>query len=80
MTLQVDNLDATQTFVGQIERRQSEEMAWSVSTIGDFAEIPASGSVTADLDVVGTGFIRLVGTMSGAGGDVAIAARLGVRK
>lgn len=80
LTMQVDNLDGSQTFTGTIERRVSEQMTWSQSTIGDFAGIAAGGSATADLDVSGTGFLRLVGVMSGAGGDVAVSTRKGARK
>jgi hypothetical protein len=80
LTVQVDNVDGSQTFVGAIERRVSEAMQWSPSTIGDFAGIGPGDSVTADLDVTGTGFIRLVGYMSGAGGDVHVCARKGQRK
>lgn len=91
LSMQVSNLDATQTFTGTIERRLSEAQGWSTSTIGDFASIPAAGSVdpttgvpldsvTADLDIRATGFLRLVGQMSGAGGDVAVVVRNGARK
>lgn len=80
LTAQVTNLDPSQTFTGVIERRVSEDMDWSSSTIGDFAGIPPAGtvdangapldSVTVDIPVNGTGYLRLVGVMSGAGGDV----------
>jgi len=80
LTMQVDNLDGSQTFTGVVERRVSDTMDWSESTLGDFAGIATGGSVTADIDVTGTGFLRLVGTMSGAGGDVAVCVRKGQRK
>lgn len=84
VTLQIDNLDGTQTFSGTVERRLSDAAEWSPSSIGDFSSIAPAGSagdsVTADLDVSGTGFLRLVGTMSGAGGDVAYVIRIGARK
>lgn len=90
VTLQVQNLDAVETFRGYVERRQSTAMGWSLSTLGDFAGIPPAGStdsdgnptdsVTADLDVSGTGYIRIVGVMTGTGGDVAVCARKGYRK
>lgn len=91
LSLQVDNLDATQTFTGVIERRLSTAQGWATSTLGDFSSIQAAGttdpttgapldSVTADLDIRATGYLRLVGVMSGAGGNVAVVARKGHRK
>lgn len=70
-TLQLDNLDATQVFSGVIQRKMRLESAWADSTLGDFEAVGPLAGVVADLDVSGTGYIRLVGTMSGAGGDVA---------
>lgn len=72
LTVQVDNLEGAQTFAGTIQRRLSEDMEWATSTIGDFANIPAGQSVVADLDVRGTRWVRLVGTMDGAGGNVRV--------
>lgn len=90
VSMQIQNLDATQTVRCYVERRQAEGMAWGVSTIGDFSSIPPAGSVdsdgnpldapTADLDVTGTGFLRVVGVASGAGANVAVSYRKGVRK
>lgn len=91
LSMQVDNLDATQTFTGTIERRLATSQGWATSTIGDFASIQPAGtvdpttgvpldSVTADLDIRATGYLRLVGQMSGAGGDVAVVVRKGARK
>lgn len=78
-TLQIENLDATQTFTGFVERRQDTTMGWSRSTLGDFADIAPLSSVAADLDLTGTAYLRVVGSMSGAGGDVRVASRQGVR-
>ena len=69
-SLQVDNLDGAQTFAGTIERRVADTGAWAPSTLGDFSIVAAGPSVMADVDVAGTADSRLVGTMSGAGGDV----------
>lgn len=91
LSVQLDNLDATQTFSGAVERRLSSAAGWSTSTIGDFGNIPPAGttdptsgvpldSVTADLDIEATGYLRIVGYMSGAGGNVAVAVRKGNRK
>lgn len=78
-TVQIENLDGSQTFSGTVERRQSTDLGWSPSTIGDFASIAPGQSVTADLDLTGTAYLRIVGTMSGAGGNVVVASRQGVR-
>jgi hypothetical protein len=80
VTMQLDNRDASQTFNGTIERRQSPQAEWAPSTLSDFSGVGPLSSVVADLDVSGTGFMRLVGTMSGAGGDVATCTRVGARK
>ena len=87
VTMQIRNLDPTQTFRGVVERRQSPEMEWSTTTVGDFNSIPPAGtvdadgnpldSVTADLPVAGTGFLRVVGLMDGIGGDVSTCTRKG---
>lgn len=39
VTLQIDNLDGTQTFSGTVERRLSDAAEWSPSSIGDFSSI-----------------------------------------
>ena len=91
LCVQVDNLDATQVFTGTVERRLSSAAGWSTSTVGDFASIQPAGtvdpttgvpldSVTADLDIRATGYLRLVGQMDGLGGDVAVVVRKGPRK
>ena len=91
LSMQVDNLDATQVFTGTIERRLSTAMGFSTSTIGDFGSIQPAGtvdpttgvpldSVTADLDIRATGYLRLVMQMDGAGGNVAVVVRKGTRK
>jgi hypothetical protein len=72
LTLHVTNLDATQTFSGTIERRQYDGQAWAASSLGDFAAVGPETAVMADLDVSGTAFIRLVGLMDGAGGNVSV--------
>jgi hypothetical protein len=91
LCLQLQNLDGAQTFTGTIERRLATAAGWATSTIPDFSSVPPAGtvdpttgapldSITADLDIEATGYIRLVGQMSGAGGNVAVVARKGQRK
>lgn len=84
-TLQVQNLDASQVFAGFLQRKVAGELGWSTSTMPDFSSIQPAGSldgdgnpidaVTADVDVEGTAELRLVGRMSGAGGDVSVSVR-----
>jgi len=91
LCMQVDNLDPTQVVTGTIERRLATSMGFSTTTIGDFASIQPAGtvdpttgvpldSVTADLDIRATGYLRLVMQMDGLGGDVAVVVRKGPRK
>lgn len=91
LCMQVDNLDPTQVVTGTIERRLATSMGFSTTTIGDFASIQPAGtvdpttgvpldSVTADLDIRATGYLRLVMQMDGLGGDVATVVRKGPRK
>ena len=80
VTAQVDNLDAAQSFVGIVERRQAAEASWAPSTLTDLSCVLPLSSVVVDLDVSGTGFLRIVGTMSGAGGNVRVCVRKGTRK
>jgi hypothetical protein len=74
VTVQVVNLDVTQTFVGVVYRKKSGMSAWAPSTMPDFASIGPLTSVMADLDVEGTDLLEIRGTMSGAGGDVEVGA------
>lgn len=75
ITIQLENLDGTQTFVGTVQRRLASTNTWAASTLGDFEAVAPGTSVVMDLDARGTGDLRLVGTMSGAGGNVQVTAR-----
>lgn len=85
VTVQVQNLDATQTFSGSLLRKVAGALGWSTSTMGDLASISPAGtldgagnpldSVTVDVDVEGTAELAVVGFMSGAGGDVSVSVR-----
>lgn len=90
LTVQIQNLDGSQTVRGYVQRRQSDSSGWGVSTIGDFGSISPAGTVdgdgnpldapSADLDITGTGFLRIVGVSSGAGAQVRVTYRAGLRK
>jgi len=71
-TLFVENLDASQTFSGAIERWMVAGQTPAPQVSDEFTSISAGASVMADLDVRGTSYIRLVGTFSGAGGNVSV--------
>lgn len=85
VTLQVDNLDATQVFSGFLRRKVGSAMASATSSMPDFSAIQPSGStdsdgnptdsVVADVDVEGGAELELYGRMSGAGGNVRWSAR-----
>lgn len=74
LTVQLENLDASQTCSATVHRKVSGASGYAVSTLGDFSSIAALDSVCADLDVRGTASIRIYATMSGAGGNVRVSA------
>jgi hypothetical protein len=84
-TVQVQNLDPTQTFSGVIRRSVSELMKSATSTLPDFISILPAGSLDAtgnpldvvvcDVDVEGSAVLSLVGFMSGAGGNISYSVR-----
>lgn len=84
-TVQVQNLDPTQTFSGFIRRGVAAGMALATSTLPDFVSILPAGSVdgsgnpldvvVCDVDVEGSAVLSLVGFMSGAGGDISYSVR-----
>jgi len=75
LTVQITNTDGSQTLVCSVYRRQYSSQAWALSALSDFALLAAGQSVVADLDVSSTGFIKITGYMSGAGGDCVCSAR-----
>lgn len=90
LTVQIQNLDATQTVRAYVQRRINDAFGLGTSNIGDFTAIQPAGSVdgdgnpldapVADLDVTGTGFIVIEGVASGGGANVRVAYRKGNRK
>lgn len=72
LTIQLVNTDGTQTFNGTVQRRTYGETTWSDSSLPDFQGIGPGSSVMADIDVRGSAYVRLVGTMSGVGGNVRV--------
>jgi hypothetical protein len=74
VTIQVVNLDATQTFVGIVYRRKAGMSAWAPSTLPDFSSVGPLASVMVDIPVRGTDELELRGTMSGIGGNMQVGA------
>jgi len=86
VTVQIQNMDATQTFSGYVRRSAVVAGLTSApSSMPDFLGIAPAGSldangnptdvVVADIDVEGSGLLSIVGFMSGAGGNVQYTAR-----
>lgn len=76
LTIQVTNASGdAQTFVGAVYRRLDSSQLWALTTISDLASIADATSVVVDLDVRGTGQIKIAGSLSGAGGNMIITAR-----
>jgi hypothetical protein len=73
VTVQITNNDGSQTFSGTVYRRLNG-MAFAPSTLADFVAVAAGDSVVADLDTEATEELEIRGTMSGAGGNVTVAA------
>lgn len=82
VSIQVENLSATETFYGIIRRSNASGNAMSPSTIGDLRGVPPLGtlgpdgedisSVTVDVSVPANSQLDVLARMTGAGGDVRI--------
>jgi len=70
VAVQLVNTDGSQTFNGTVYRRTAAETTYAPSTVPDFAGLAPGSSVMADLDVRGSAYVQLRGTMSGIGGNV----------
>lgn len=75
VSVQVDNLDGSQTFSGNVKRRLGSSMLYARSSIPDLDTILPGESAVVDLDVTATTDLKISGSMSGAGGNVKITAR-----
>jgi hypothetical protein len=84
LSLQVENLSATETFTGYVRSRLSPNIGMAVSTLGDLNSIPPSGTVGPNgedlsrvlvtLDLPANAEVDVVGLMTGLGGDVRVTA------
>lgn len=80
VTLQVQNLDATQVCEGYVRRRVAQGLTSAVSSLPDFVAIQPAGSVdaagnptdtvTCDIDAAGSALLEFAARMSGAGGNI----------
>lgn len=74
LCVQVENLDETQDFVGKIQRKLHEDNDWADSNLADLSTVPSGTGKVVDCDVRATRALRVVGAMSGAGGNVRVTA------
>lgn len=70
--LYLKNLDGTQTFSGTVKRYMVTGQTPAPTPEADFSSVAPGEAAFASLDVRGTAFLSIVGTMSGAGGNVSI--------
>jgi hypothetical protein len=76
LTVQITNVSGdAQVLAGVVYRRLDNAMAWAASTLADFSAIADGVSVVADMDVRGTGYIKITASYSGAGADAIVVAR-----
>lgn len=85
LSLQVQNLDASQTMTGFIQKKVATAMGYATSSLPDFTAIQPVGSVDADgnptdcagadIDCAGLSDVALAMKSSGVGGDVRYVAR-----
>lgn len=84
LSLQVENLSATETFTGYVRSRLSPNNGMAVSTVGDLNSIPPDGTVGPNgedlskvlvtLDLPANSEVDVVGLMTGLGGNVRVTA------
>lgn len=74
LSIQVENLDATETFSGTVRTRLDPDNDMASSTIGDLQGIGPGQSVVVSLSLPANAEVDVVGTMTGAGGNVRVTA------
>lgn len=84
LTIQVENLSATETFTGFVRSRIDPSLGMAVSTLGDLGSIPPAGTVGPNgedlarvlvtVDLPANAEVDVVGLMTGLGGDVRVTA------
>lgn len=84
LSIQVENLSATETFTGYVRSRLHSSNGMAVSTLGDLNSIPPSGTVgpngedlskvLVSLDLPANAEVDVVGLMTGLGGNVRVTA------
>ena len=82
LSLELENLSATETFTGYVRSRLSPNVGMAVSTLGDLNSVPPSGTVGPNgedlskvlvtLDLPANAEVDVVGLMTGLGGDVRV--------
>lgn len=72
VSVQVENLDVSQTFNGTVRSRLDSSNTMADSTLPDLLGIGPGGSAVVTLSLPATAEFDVVGTMSGAGGNVRV--------
>lgn len=72
VSIQIVNLDATQTLSCTIYVRNKYEPVWAPTTFPDFAVVGPGSSVAAVVPCEGVSELELRGYMSGSGGDARV--------
>lgn len=75
LTVQVANLDGSQTLACTVQRRATLSSAFVDTLLGDLASIGPGASACVDLDCGANAEIRVVGVASGAGLTATICGR-----
>jgi hypothetical protein len=84
LSIQIENLSATETLTGYVRSRLSPLIGMAVSTIGDFNSIPPEGTlgpngeelwrVLVTLDLPANSEVDVVALMTGLGGNARVTA------
>ncbi len=82
VSIQLENLSATETFTGYVRTRLDSGNGMAISTLGDLASVPPLGTlgpngedlskVLVTADVPANAELDVVGFMTGLGGDVRV--------
>jgi len=82
VSIQLENLSATETFTGYVRTRLDPGNGMAISTLGDLASVPPLGTlgpngedlskVLVTADVPANAELDVVGFMTGLGGDVRV--------
>lgn len=72
VSIQLENLSATETFTGYVRTRLDPSNGMATSTLGDMVDVPPLGNVLVTAEVPANSELDVVGSMTGLGGDVRV--------